>query len=391
MNPCPICDGNFSTEFVHRSCVPLLQNRVWADVKSAREAPRGGLAMRACHTCGFVWNDSFDSSINIYDSAYDNSQMQSPHFREHADAMAQTIIRRLSSRRLNLVEVGCGQGLFISRLVHEGEKHFASLSGFDPAWRGHPVPGVRMHACYFGPRVLPLLEGAADIVVSRHTIEHVPDPLTFLRTIRDSMSKDREARLFLETPDLDWILSNFQFHDFFYEHCSLFTKHSIKFALEAAGFEVVETSKVFGGQYLWTEAKPSTVQASMEGLGREPFSPMAGVLSYQHREAEIVNYWRKFIEQRSPDRNIWIWGASSKGVTFALLVDPDGQRLKGAIDINQNKTDRFMPITGLPVAAPEVLRGGEIIIIMNPNYKAEIIRDIECMGICVDVIVLGEA
>lgn len=129
----------------------------------------------------------------------------------------------------------------------------------------------------------------------------------------------------------------------------------------------------------------------MEGLGREPFSPVAGVLSYQYRETEIVNYWRKFIEQRSPDRNIWVWGASSKGVTFALLVDPDGQRLKEAIDINQNKTDYFMPITGLPVAAPEVLRGGEIVIIMNLNYKAEITRDIECMGICVDVIVLGEA
>ena len=50
-----------------------------------------------------------------------------------------------------------------------------------------------------------------------------------------------------------------------------------------------------------------------------------------------------------------------------------------------------MPITGLPVAAPEVLRGGEIVIIMNLNYKAEITRDIECMGICVDVIVLGDA
>ena len=391
MNPCPICSRICSIEFVNRSSVPLLQNRVWSDAKSAREAPRGALAMRACHSCGFVWNESFDSSISIYDSAYDNDQMQSSHFQEHADAMAQTIISRLSSRSLNLVEVGCGQGLFISRLVNEGEKRFASLSGFDPAWRGHPVPGVRMHGCYFGPQALPLLQGSADIVVSRHTIEHVPDPLTFLRTIRESMSMDREARLFLETPDLEWILRNFQFQDFFYEHCSLFTPKSIRFALESAGFEVVETSRVFGGQYLWTEAKPSTVLASVESLERDPCSPMADVLSYRQREAEIVDYWRKFIEERSPDRNIWIWGASSKGVTFALLVDPDGQRLKGAIDINQNKADRFMPITGLRVASPDVLRGGEIVIIMNPNYKAEITRNIECMGICVDVIVLGEA
>lgn len=390
MIACPVCNGNHSTEFVRRSCAPLLQNRVWPDAESARAAPQGGLAMRACDTCGFVWNESFDASIDIYDSAYDNDQMQSSHFRDHADAMARMIVQTLPSRMLNLVEVGCGQGGFVSRFVDEGESRFASLSGFDPAWRGAPVTGVRMHGCYFGPQALSLLQGSADIVVSRHTIEHVPDPLTFLRTIRQSMSSDRDARLFLETPDVEWILKNLQFQDFFYEHCSLFSSHSIGVALEAAGFDVIETSRVFGEQYLWTQAKPAATDAPRDTLTSKSCSVAADIASYQRREAETVEHWRKFIEERAPHRDIWIWGASSKGVTFALLVDPDGRWLKGAIDINQNKVDRFIPITGLPVAAPEVLRGGETVIIMNPNYKAEISRHIERMGICVDVLVLGE-
>ncbi len=389
MTACPVCNGSRSTEFIRRACVPLLQNRVWPDAKSAREAPRGALAMRSCDTCGFVWNESFDTSIDIYDSAYDNDQMQSSHFREHADEIVQKIINRLPSRMLNLVEVGCGQGSFISRLVQQEGRRFASSSGFDPAWRGAPVPGVRMHACYFGPHSLPLLQGAADIVVSRHTIEHVSDPLTFLRTIRESMSKDADARLFLETPDVEWILKNLQFQDFFYEHCSLFSPHSIRIALESAGFEVVETSSVFGGQYLWAEAKPASAEGRMYKEERKSCSLMANVASYHRQEAETAGHWSEFFKERASDRKIWIWGASSKGVTFAHLFDPDGRWIKGAIDINQNKIGCFMPITGLPIAPPEALRDGEIVIIMNPNYEAEINRIIECMGICVDVMVLG--
>lgn len=72
--------------------------------------------------------------------------------------MAQTIIRRLSSSSLNLVEVGCGQGLFISRLVHEGEKRFASLNGFDPSGRGHSVTG--------GPHARVLFRSASSAIVS---------------------------------------------------------------------------------------------------------------------------------------------------------------------------------------------------------------------------------
>ena len=67
MTTCPVCGGTQSIEFLHRPRVPLLQNRVWPDAASARAAPEGALAMRACETCGFVWNDAFDRSINLYE------------------------------------------------------------------------------------------------------------------------------------------------------------------------------------------------------------------------------------------------------------------------------------------------------------------------------------
>ena len=78
---------------------------------------------------------------------------------------------------------------------------------------------------------------------------------------------------------------------------------------------------------------------------------------------------------------VWLWGAAAKGVTFALLVDPDGCQLAGAIDINPRKFGYFMPGTGLPIVSPSVLQDGDTVIIMNPNYRAEITRCIGEMGI----------
>lgn len=388
---CPICAAGASLEIERRAFAPLLQNRVWPDIPSARAAPRGGLDIRACSSCGFVWNAAFDETVDIYDAAYDNDQTQSPHFRAHATQMMTRIVGGMPARRVHLVEVGCGQGAFLAELGRAARDRLASMTGFDPAWRGAQVgEGVEMHACYFGPQTLTRLAGPAEIVVSRHTIEHVPDPLGFLKAIRACMPSDSDARLFLETPDVGWILKNFQLQDLFYEHCSLFSPRSMDLALRAAGFEPIRIERVFGEQYLWAEARPIDEAARGATVSAASGELDADVAQFRARREEIVAQWRELIRARGRTQDVWLWGASSKGVTFALLVDPGAELLKGAIDINANKAGRYMPITGLPIGAPHVLRGGELVIVMNPNYRAEIERAIADMGKHADILSLGE-
>ena len=92
------------------------------------------------------------------------------------------------------------------------------------------------------------------MIVSRHTIEHVPDPVAFLTAVRDALGERAEATIFLETPCVDWILRHDAMQDFFYEHCSLFTARALALALERAGFHAPRVEHVFGGQYLWARA-----------------------------------------------------------------------------------------------------------------------------------------
>ena len=87
----------------------------------------------------------------------------------------------------------------------------------------------------------------------------------------------------------------------------------------------------------------------------------------------FVQSWRERIDAAADDGPVYLWGAGAKGVTFAQLVDPDGIRLAGVVDVNPKKQNRYMALTGLAVLAPDKLpdRAGTVIV-MNPNYLKEI-------------------
>ncbi|MCK1737082.1 methyltransferase domain-containing protein [Bradyrhizobium sp. 138] len=367
---CPICATKRNSVLDQRERVPVLQNRVWPDRASALSAPAGRLDMRLCANCNFAWNAAFDPKLMVYDSFYDNNQLVSEVFSDHVDAMVQRIITSLDeSAEAHLVEIGCGQGDLLRRLARANR--FASLTGFDPAFKnaleGHDA-NMTIHTCLFDNDTLNLLRHPIDIIVARHTIEHIHRPLDFLRTIRAAVDATRPTKIFLETPDINWIVENFQHQDLFYEHCSIFSKRAMHFGCQAAGFNLCAITSVFSDQYLWAEIDTGDSQ-----LIAEPTAPsLLTADGFRAKRLDFVERWRDQIVTLGKEGRVWLWGASSKGVTFALLVDPDGELLAGAIDINPKKVGQFMPLTGVQVCDPTQLESGDSVIVMNPNYLAEI-------------------
>jgi hypothetical protein len=370
----------------HRPRLPILQNRVWPDRAVARASPLGKLDMALCTMCGFAWNRAFDPDSMLYDPEYDNDQMRSTAFGMHVEAMVERVLASVSrDADTHLIEVGCGQGAFLRQLALTNR--FTSLTGFDPAFRGEDgacVAGMTIHKRLFGPAALDLLSNPIQVVVSRHTIEHIFQPLAFLKTIRAAMETVPAARLFLETPDIGWILDNFQPQDLFYEHCSIFSREALRVACSVAGFEMRSLTPVFGAQYLWAEATPANDTISIAPMS----SHAATAEKFSAKRGLFVDDWQRRIAALVVDKTVWIWGASSKGVTFALLVDPLGTLLAGAIDINPNKVGRYMPVTGLPIFGPDAVSDGDVVIVMNSNYRDEIAAQIGARNILVRLLTL---
>ncbi|MCE9520816.1 MAG: methyltransferase domain-containing protein [Alphaproteobacteria bacterium] len=370
---CPLCQSTNSICFDRRGRTPILLNRTYETQAAARAAATGALAFTGCQNCGFVWNAAFDENAIVYDGRYENDQAHSAVFRSHmADIGARALAMVPERERLNIVEVGAGQGVFLKAVADAAGAKLQSATGFDPAWRGKPGAGpapVKLFAEMFDAATAERLAHRPNLVVSRHTIEHVANPLGFLRAIHDALP-DGEINLAIETPCVQWIFDNWAIQDFFYEHCSLFTASSLRFALAQAGFESRSVSHVFGGQYLWAEANRQAAR-----VVARPEATVTDFAAWLRRKDELVETWSAFIASARDKGPVYVWGAGAKGITFACMFDPDAKVLTGLVDINPNKQGAFAAMTGCPIMAPDAILGPRpTIIVMNPNYSDEVRR-----------------
>lgn len=383
---CPLCSSSDFAEITERPNVPVHQNKLYDTRADARAAARGHLNVVACLACGFVFNASFDLSLMSYDKDYENDQTHSPAFSDHVDKLAGRLLSEGGVRNSRIVEVGSGKGTFLTTLVEADAGNVGW--GFDPAYSG---PGTAVEgrvefvrSFYDGAYA----DLAPDVVICRHVIEHVPEPAKLLAEIRQASTG---ARVFIETPDVEWILRNEVIWDFFYEHCSYFSPSSFLTAFDRAGFSEVKSSHVFGGQYLWVEAGGT-------GFGEGTRSTDPGDIarlsqSYANKEHEMLARWNDTIEALRQSGPVALWGAGAKGVTSASLFDPGSEIINSVVDLNPRKQGRYIAGSGHEIISPAQLvqRGVKSVVLMNPNYVNEIRQLLEQEGIDARIIVEADS
>jgi len=355
--PCAICGHPDSEAIVARRATPVLQNAVFADEASARAVARGDLDFRRCLGCGFVWNAAFDAARMDYAPGYENRQSLSPAFAAHLAQRADALLALAERRQgVTAIDVGCGQGDFLAVLAGRAAGAAAPrLFGFDPAWRGEDgagPAGARIVRGLFDPAAAKALP-PADLIVSRHVIEHIADPVAFLESLRACCTP--ATRLAIETPDVDWILRTGAFHDFFYEHCSLFSLAALDKALARAGFVATRLERVFDQQYLWAEARPAG-----DGSAETP--------------GAHAQRWTEVLARAAATGPVVIWGAGAKGATFAQMFDADATRVAAVVDVNPAKQGLRLGGSGHRIVAPEALDAlkPSTVVVMNPAYEFEI-------------------
>ena len=329
-----------SYELYRSADLPVFQNRMYSTSAAARNCPRGDLVLVEDQVTGLVYNAAFRPELVNYDANYQNEQGVSSVFLQHLGVVADKVIASMG--RQNLVEVGCGKGLFLEILAARG----VGITGFDPAYEGN---NERITRRYFGED----LGLKADGLILRHVLEHIPDPVDFLCKLRDA---NGGGKIYIEVPCLDWILDHRAWFDVFYEHVNYFRLGDF-----ARMFGTVYSAeRIFSGQYL--------------GI----FADLASVRAPRRDPAHLVEFPEDFHRtMRVPSTGpCGVWGAASKGVLFTLMMERLGGNIVAVIDINPAKQGRYLPASGLQVLSPAVglskLEDGAILYVMNSNYFVEI-------------------
>jgi hypothetical protein len=329
--------------------LPVLQNKMFASAAAARACTRGDVVLVQSLATGLVFNQAFRPELVGYDADYQNEQGLSAAFSRHLDAVLGVMQRHFAGA--SLIEVGCGKGLFLERLLANG----FDVTGLDPTYEGS------------NPRVLrefftPELALRADGLVLRHVLEHVADPVAFLHGLRESNGGG--GRIYIEVPCLDWIASRHAWFDIFYEHVNYF--RLVDFARMFG--TVHEAGHSFAGQYLYVVADLATLRTPRRPPDDEFRLPPTFLSTIEDSRARIA--------ANGTGRPRAIWGGASKGVIFALFMERAGVPITTVIDINPAKQGRHLAATGLRVQSPAeamaALPVGTDVFVMNSNYLDEI-------------------
>lgn len=342
------------------------------------KAPTGHVELLVCTQCAYVWNGLFEPAKMEYAPGYENALHFSPSFQTFASDLAQHLVGTYNLAGKHIVEIGCGDGHMLDLMSQHG---VASATGYDPSMRGKPSEftkrdGVSIVPEYFTSQNL---NQHFDALICRHVLEHLDMPVDLLKDIRRAIGA-RDVPIYFEVPNAEWMLQSVSLWDVIYEHVGYWSAAAMTRALLEAGFEPKSIRTGYSDQFLMVEAVPAKTNRALD-LKEKATALVKDALAFsQAAKAELAK-WDAHL--RDINGTAVIWGAGSKGITFANALQARTEVLAALVDLNPRKSGLFAPGIGLEVKTPTDLPdvAPDLVLIANGLYAKEIETQVRDSGL----------
>ncbi len=380
---CFSCGSDQTRVFYSLDQIPVHSCLLMPTREEAINYPKGNMRLAFCSECGFVQNSAFDPSVHEYSTRYEETQGFSPRFNQFAREIAGDYLDRYKLHGKSIMEIGCGKGEFLVLMCEMGD---CSGIGIDPGYRPERTTSdsakrIEFIQDFYSEKYTHL---QADMVLCRHTLEHIQNTKEFMQMVRRSIGDRPETMVCFELPDIDRVLDEQGFWDIYYEHCSYFSLGSLSRLFKSSGFEVVDLRTVFDDQYLLIDAKPCDNPPDTILKGEDDLQRMQGLVTKFEKDLPVtLDKWRKvFLDAKAKGEKTAIWGSGSKAVAFLTSLGLTDE-VHAVTDINPYRHNMFMPGTGHKIVPPEELKQiqPDLVVAMNPIYVDEIQADLAQMDL----------
>ena len=347
---CMVCNSPELTMFIELSGQPVHCNRLCSTRIEALNAALGEIKLAYCSNCSHVSNLAFRPELMTYDANYENSLHFSPRFQTYAESIAKRLVEKYRLHDKDIIEIGCGQGEFLTILCKLG--HNRGL-GFDRSYtpvknNGGSQSQVTFIRDYYTERYA---HCKADFVCCRHVLEHVHNPRNFLRALRRTIGEKLETVVFFEVPNLLFMIRDLSIWDIIYEHCAYYSKSSLVQLFAKCGFNVLNITEEFEGQFLSIEAVPANDLTSNSFTHSEGGWDTTTEIKSIGQDIEDFpkSYQSKIDDHRTKlhaagGRTV-VWGAGSKGITFLNTLHIKDE-IEYVVDLNPRKQGMYIAGTG---------------------------------------------
>lgn len=336
-----------------------------------------------CHNCGFVsvyppLDPHFlDEFYSTYSDLTDTTEVE----------RAQEVIRYLkglsTSVGLNvksrIIEVGSGDGHLMHLFSQEGFKMVYGVEPSEPR-RNRSVKAYGLSSLYkslseIGDDV------RFDLLVCAHVIEHVADPLSFVKKLASLLNE--EGALYIELPG--YLTDEKQFPDMVFSHISCFSMRSLQEILTRSGLTIVHCEHYEGLSVpvLRTLAKKGRLNAPPVSVNEDVKDLFKSVVERERLYWEFIKKVAERLSYNSAQGTktvIWASGIDTREVLFMTGDKLDKKRV---LLVDSDASKQGMKIGGFSINHPESIRtfcdGKSEIIICSAysNTRASIIDDIK--------------
>jgi SAM-dependent methyltransferase len=385
---CKVCGSAMTKALFSWQQVPANIGILWADRDGALKCKKGDLRIQFCTGCGYIWNTAFDPDRLEYSQAYDNNLHYSETYSQYAKETAQNLIDRYQLHGKNVIEIGCGKGDFLILLCTLADNKGV---GFDKSFEARDIESdvsarISIVQDFYGEKYTDV---QGDLVASRYVLEHIDDPVMFMKMVRRAIGDKKDTIVYFEVPNVYLIVEQFSVWDFIYEHVSYFSPGSLAVLFEKCGFKVLDIYESFGGQFVGIEAVP------IDGPLKENYDIRPdlnrlniGVQTFQKEIEEKRKRIASIIKKIGNENlKVLVWGAGAKGVSYLNMLKIH-EEIKYIVDINPNKHGKYIAGTGQKIVPPEFAKeyDPDMVIIMNPIYTEEIKQTLAEMDVEAEII-----
>jgi hypothetical protein len=374
---CPACGHHVAAPFYYGRKQPLATLGWPRTADQAHAMPALPFDFVRCASCGHVFNASFDYHQVPYTEMpnlmFNRGKLWSRFLKE----VGAEILRRLPPSPV-VVEIGYGDGSFLDMLSESCPR--GRFIGFDPHGSA-PPDGSRLDLRreLFEPGShMALLK--PDLIISRHVMEHLSDPLGFIQRLALSAACLGQRPLaYLEVPCIDRALETARTEDFYYEHNSHFTTTSFYRMLERSGARLETLGHGYDGEVVYAFVR---LQARSEfvsnGLAALSFAAEAA-----QAQQNIADQLTALYES---GKRIVIWGGTGKSAAFMNSYGADARRFPIVVDSDSAKADTYVPGTGQLIRFRDWIADNPVDVIIIPCQwrAADIVREIEEHGLRYD-------
>lgn len=348
---CRVCGGSFFGAPLLRFENMPKAAQFLPDAGSLEQESGVDLEVHQCSACGLVQlnSDPVPYYREVIRSAGVSNEMQGFRLEQFAG-----FIRNFSLEGKKIVEIGCGNGEYLSIMKRLGVEAYG-LEYSEESARLCAAKGLRVSRGFVRTDCEKLACAPFDAFFVLNFLEHIPDPNSWLGGIAANLAQ--EAAGLVEVPNFDMILENGIFSEFIGDHLFYFTRDTLTATLERNGFEVVDCREQWHDYIISATVKK-----------RKPLD----ITRFRDSQARLNTELSQFIDSSGPG-GVAIWGAGHQAFAVMSLANLAG-KIKYVVDSAPFKQGKYTPATHIPIVSPAQLRSNpvEAVIVMAASYSDEV-------------------